>query len=937
MKLLSIRSMLIVALTLNLLTACGGSGGSPLGIGSQPETDPNNPGSGEETITPPPPEVVETDLEKALRTGDARVLDNNEVLLNTALQTIQNNVDHFDQIKAALFGKGEQALTQLSWNPSHDSSLLQSQYPFNDVVLYTNSSFQDGNQVRHLPIAIAGNGSTLSDDTRYLVFGGNPLRTEHNAEFDQFLNNSLQWLTGKTGTEQAPLNIVISQLDDSYYFRDRSATRTWINDHYLGSASYNQETACNGAALVACLENKPDLLIISQHIQNDAELAPAVAGIELALQQGTPILYIHHDGNHKALGQEIFKRLKVTFSNDNYWWKLQLANYNPQQTLSSKPTQIAGIETLLNNFKSGTFNVDLSECATRSCPESSNTQSEFFSGANEVKAIFNRFDAEKFKLFDESSENYKFAKLLILLADRYRQTVAYPMDKTSTDKAAFFQSLFADYAVYNSRTINPVQKDMGNFSRSDFSHITPEDKTVVMNAKPYFRSAGVYAIPGVTMTVTRTDNQPVTTKLFINSLRTSATHIFNGNGYNRPYLLQSQHIEIKPGETIEFTSSYGGPVQISFNQKDQQVSFEFKQIGRHPHWRNKNDDIDFAQRMTAAEYDWAEIATEGFEVHSRLPKLVSSLEGSIWPLASDFANATMRYTHNKVHVLAGFQGPYIDEVPEIHDFIEGRGLSIDTIDIVKHMNADQPTCGWGCSGNPYDAGWNFSPVGHGDIHELGHGIERGEMRFEGYGGHSNTNFYSYYAKSIYEDDTGESASCQSLPFAETFAALQQSKKAANSFDYMAENRSKSWSEHHALYVQLMMAAQDKGKLINGWHIYPRLHIWLRQYWQADNNEESWNSMRNGLGFNNYAFSELSSISRNDWLLISLSEITQLNLVNWFNMYGFATNEKARQQVASKNHDLLEEVFYAANGSNFCTTLEHTKLNVDGTTAWPYEE
>jgi len=253
------------------------------------------------------------------------------------------------------------------------------------------------------------------------------------------------------------------------------------------------------------------------------------------------------------------------------------------------------------------------------------------------------------------------------------------------------------------------------------------------------------------------------------------------------------------------------------------------------------------------------------------------------------------------------------------------------------MNADQPTCGWGCSGNPYDAGWNFSPVGHGDIHELGHGIERGEMRFEGYGGHSNTNFYSYYAKSIYEDDTGESASCQSLPFAETFAALQQSKKAANSFDYMAENRSKSWSEHHALYVQLMMAAQDKGKLINGWHIYPRLHIWLRQYWQADNNEESWNSMRNGLGFNNYAFSELSSISRNDWLLISLSEITQLNLVNWFNMYGFATNEKARQQVASKNHDALEEVFYAANGSNFCTTLEHTKLNVDGTTAWPYGE
>ena len=509
------------------------------------------------------------------------------------------------------------------------------------------------------------------------------------------------------------------------------------------------------------------------------------------------------------------------------------------------------------------------------------------------------------------------------------------MDKSSTDTTAFFRSLYADYAVYNSRRINPVQADMGNFSRSDFSHVTAENKTVVMNAKPYFRSAGVYAIPGVTMSVTRTDNEPVTTKLFINSLRTGATHIFNNQGYNRPYLLQSQQIEIRPGETIEFTSSYGGPVQIAFNDKDMEVRFDFRQIGRHPHWRDPSDDQDFAQRLAAADYDWAEIATEGFEVHSRLPKLVASLEGSIWPLASDFANATMRYTHNKVHVLAGFQGPHIDVVPEIHDFVRARGLSVDTIDIVKHMNADQPTCGWGCSGNPYDAGWNFSPVGHGDIHELGHGIERAEMRFDGYGGHSNTNFYSYYAKSIYEDDSGESASCQALPFKETFDMLQASKQAADAFTYAAENRSKSWSEHHALYLQLMMAAEDHDKLENGWHLYPRLHIWLRQYWQADNSEASWNAMRGGLGFDQYAFSELSSISRNDWLLISLSEVTQLDLVNWFNLYGFSTNQKARDQVASKNYDNLGDVFYSADGSDFCRTLTHQKVNIDGSSAWPH--
>ena len=915
------RSVMMVATTLLLASCGGGSGdGDPL-VGG----DNGNQGGG----------VVETPLQQALRTGDARLLDDNQVVLDAALQDIQASVSHFDDIKHALFGRGNQALTQLSWNPSHDSSLLQSQYPFNDVVLYTNSTFLEGNQIRQLPIAIAGNGSILSDDSRYLVFGGNPLRTAHNAQFDQFLNNSFQWLTGKTGSEQAPLKVVISQLDESTYFRDRSAVRSWLDDHYQGQVQYNDATACNGTALQTCLANQPDLLIISQHTQNDAELAPAIAGVEQALTQGTPIFYIHHDGNHKALGKAIFQRLKVTFSNDNYWWKLQLADYNPTQTLGNKPEAISAIETLLNNFKNNRFNVDLSECETRSCPPSSNTQAEFFAGANHVKAMFNGYDAEKFHLFDTSSENYRLAKLLILLADRYRQSANYPMDKSSTDTTAFFRSLYADYAVYNSRRINPVQADMGNFSRSDFSHITAEDKTVVMNAKPYFRSAGVYAIPGVTMSVSRTDNEPVTTKLFINSLRTGATHIFNNQGYNRPYLLQSQQIEIKPGETIEFTSSYGGPVQIAFNDKDMEVRFDFKQIGRHPHWRDPSDDQDFAQRLAAADYDWAEIATEGFEVHSRLPKLVASLEGSIWPLASDFANATMRYTHNKVHVLAGFQGPHIDVVPEIHDFVRARGLSVDTIDIVKHMNADQPTCGWGCSGNPYDAGWNFSPVGHGDIHELGHGIERAEMRFEGYGGHSNTNFYSYYAKSIYEDDSGESASCQALPFKETFDMLQASKQAANAFTYAAENRSKSWSEHHALYLQLMMAAEDHDKLENGWHLYPRLHIWLRQYWQADNSETSWNAKRAGLGFDQYAFSELSSISRNDWLLISLSEVTQLDLVNWFNLYGFSTNQKARDQVASKNYDSLGDVFYSADGSDFCRTLTHQKVNIDGSSVWPH--
>lgn len=96
-------------------------------------------------------------------------------------------------------------------------------------------------------------------------------------------------------------------------------------------------------------------------------------------------------------------------------------------------------------------------------------------------------------------------------------------------------------------------------------------------------------------------------------------------------------------------------------------------------------------------------------------------------------------------MLAGFRGDRIDEDPEIIEFAERKGLAIDLIDQVKHMNADQATCGYGCSGNPYDAYWAFDPPGHGDLHELGHGLVKGRFLFDSWSpGHTATNFYSFF-------------------------------------------------------------------------------------------------------------------------------------------------------------------------------------------------
>ena len=877
--------------------------------------------------------TVISPVEIALKTGNALTVSDSEFILDEALAEIERHKTRFNDIKGQLFklGSATEKLTAIDWDPTHDAAILYGEYPFNDTVLNTNASYQNGGIDRILPIAIAG--SKTATTGRYLAFGSNPFRTSKNVQMEQFLLNSLNWLTQKNTEDLVEFNVVFSQLDESHWFRDRSLTRAWF-DTNVANVSYNENGACDGIKLADCIAAKPDVIVISRITRDGDDKAAIIQSIKEALEQDIPVIYIQHDGGIGDHGRELLSLLNIRHGHDNYWWKLHLSAFDPATLMDALPTDINKIKTLLTNFKNKSFNVDLTNCATRSCPAESNVQVEFFDGASVVNTMFNNFNSQKFNIFE--SADYRLNKLLILLADHYRQNVSYPMDKLTTDNMSFFKSLFSDYAVYNTRTVNPIQPDMGNFSRSNFSHITPEYAQVTLTSKPSFRSAGVYALPGQTFTVTRTDNNLADTSIFINTLRTGATHIFNENRYNRPYLLQTSRVAISPGETITFTSSYGGPIQVGFSQKDVEVSFNFKNIGRHPHWRTPADDVVFAQKMEQGDYDWAEIATEGFEVHSKLTKLRLSLEGSIWPIASDFANATYRYTHNMVHKLAGFQGPGIDIEPEVHDFVTTRGLTVDTIDHVKHMNADQPTCGWGCSGNPYDAGWNFSPTGHGDLHELGHGIERGSMRFEGYGGHSNTNFYSYFSKSVYEDETAESASCQSLPFEAMFTSLQASKNSADPAAYMqGENGlTKSWSEHHALYVQLMMAAQAEGTITNGWYLYPRMHIWDREMWRFDDSDESWNAGKVGLGFADYSRAEFSAMTQNERLFISLSEITQLNLADWFAMYGFTLSDKAKEQVATKNYKMLPQVFYTSTGSGFCSSLDQNSLPVDGAQVWP---
>ena len=870
-------------------------------------------------------------LDSSLDSGQLAPELSEQTLLQAALAETDAVARHLQPVKQQLFQLNstgtttQDSLLAISWNPTHDAITLQPTPGLNTPLLTSNAVTHTGYTVRREALAVIGKKAA----GRYLVLGSSPFRNAAlvNADMNRLMLNSLQWLSDRQDLAVSgatkPFQAVLSQLDNSYYFPDERSVRSWLDEQLSVPVQTNAYDACDGAALAGCLTPDTDLLVISQ-IAHDSDVDAIVAAVEKAQQLGIGVLYLHHDGNLRPLGERLLReRFDLSVIGDNYWRKLTINQLNPQQDLDYQPEHLQQIRDLLQGLDSGQAQLN----------------DRFRAGLNAVKAELDGLGLQGKAIFD--LPGYRLQKLLALIGDKFRQQVQYPMDFESTDRQVFLKSYYADHAVFYRRGVNPAQPDMGNFSRSDFSHVTPRTKTVSLTSRRWFRSAGVYALPGQPVIITRTDTSPLTVKVFINTLRPAATHELDKNGYTRPKYLQSPHFELKTGQPLTLTSPYGGPVQLEFSANDLPVTVRFDRVGEHPHWRGAADDARFANALARADYDWAEVATDGFEVHSKTDKMQRSVADPNWGTARAMAAATAEYTHNYPHVLAGFKGEGIDVVPEIHQFADLHGLTVETVDIVKHMNADQATCGYGCSGNPYDAYWNFSPIGHGDIHELGHGLESGRLRFEGWQVHASTNPYSYYSKSRFHQNTGGDPSCQSLPFQTMYETLQESRRSADPAGYLKTNLwdQSGWAEQFMVTLQAMMHAKAQGRLENGWHLLARLHLLDREVKRAKND---WLNRRADIGFSRYTLEEFNTMRGNDWLLVSFSWAAGLDYRDYFSMMGITYSQQAADQVAALGYTKAPMVFFASTGSGYCKSdrfgdyLAKTPLPVDGSSVWPVQ-
>ena len=815
-------------------------------------------------------------------------------------------------------------------------SLLTTLYG-NEPIAYTPSKSSqhiniEGDAHKIFPILYGEGGEILAaagekSNSRFAAFGSVPMahfQDGENLSFQTGMQQLLLWLTDASETENKTVALSFAH--------SATDTKNWLNINYPNWTIKE----CNDVTTLSSCLNDVDLVIQGAEGGNAEAIKQ---NLDALLDKGTAILYLHSSWGVNETAAAISKLFEFSLPYGGNWWAKDKADWTTAEAMQSSYFASFGYESIaimLTHFQQKDYSFNWSQCNEEDCRPVSGLDTEFQQGASKVRSLLNALDSNKKNIF--ATDDYYLQKLLALIGDKFRQSVSYPMDKVTSDDTTFMQSYYADHAVYNYRNINPAQTDMGNFSRSDFSHITPITKTVNLTSKKSFRSTGAYALPGQTVSVTRNDQSDLTVKVFINTLRSGATHQYQENGYKRPKYLKTPYIEVKSGETIQLTSPYGGPIQLQFSTNDLPVSVTFDNVGEHAYWASPADDNTFTTKLAAAEFDWAEVVTTGFEVHSKLDKMQESVARPEWGTARALANATERYMSNFPHVLAGFKGPGIDIVDEIHDFATVNNLTIETLDKVKHMNADQATCGYGCSGNPYDAYWAYSPIGHGDVHELGHGLEKSRFRFEGWEGHSTTNPYSYYTKSKYNQTTGGDPSCQKLPFKQVFDQLQASVNSDNVTEYLKANlwESSGWSQQFMVTLQAMMHTQKMGKLENGWHLLARLHILEREIQRA---KQDWESQKTNIGFANYTLAEFDDIENNDWLLISLSFASGLDFSDYLDMMGIEYSSKAAEQVSSFGYPMVAKTFFISTETGYCKTdtygdyLNKTTLAIDGQSIW----
>ncbi len=856
-----------------------------------------------------------SNAENAIRHQDHTLASANELIDFSTAELAKVDAARKTQITELYQGVGN----SISWHPTHDSITFSSFMPENTFTLLpSNVDGSGASAVRGLVMAGEQQGQ------RYAAMGGNLFAVNNSDESDKLLKNLIGWLT-KGGDQQDGLSIVTAQMPsraDSWYFPHNEGIRTWLSKYYPDAHSINTANSCDYSALASCIDTlKPDLIVISDIDRDNLGYAGIQAAIAKAKAAGIPLLLSNYRREQSAMLSPLYLEMGLSTAG-NYWSKLNADNLNVSSILAEDKA-LEDVKKLLANLREQRFDTQvLNDCTGNylSCNSSAFVEA-FKAGADWYRSSAETLDINGIDVF--SRTNFPLIKAGLLLADKYRSEIDYPI--AYSEFTQWQQALFADWTVSYARAHNLAQADLGeyvtdraNLSKGTNAHYgypatVSERKTISVPYTGQWTSSGWYALPGQTITLSRLDSTNANVEIKLNYHRRNTNRAFEQKVYRAPLELAQQRLKLAKGQSIEFSTPYGGPIYfyISGGEGALSVDVQAKNVAKHPSimdFSNPAEITAFNDKIQNTELPHVDLRTDGAEQHLRRDRFMNAIGGKI-PDVTALLKSIVEDHINSVYTLAGLkiQGKSLTESLPAEVLSSCQALfgqdcidvNLHTRTIIQHANYDQNAqCGSGCSGNPWDAAWNISPTGWGDNHELGHNLQTNRLNVQyataansdnwtGYGSRAgensnnifpyvvlwkthylrdgNTNtindghmnhkdlFYVFMSDAVGTTDT----SGKRVVFGANCKVLD-----AGEDRYTAPWASNAYAVHNGyrmgFYIQMALKAHgmtlsDGTTLSNGFNLFTLLYQHSRIFGKYANNANDWEANRSKLGFDLFPF------------------------------------------------------------------------------------
>jgi hypothetical protein len=863
-------------------------------------------------------------LEMAVQTGDPSYIKDDASLLAVATEEIQETVTRTNTLLSEIYGDGE-----IQYNPTEWSHHIKNADIDGNFILIQGSDYG-------YPLASAG----VQGTSRYAAFGMNIITSLENgsqAAFESQFDRILSWLLTDTITESLSTNYSIGFSSIGWEQSE--------NIHFFSTRFDSVEDCDSTPSRSDCFESVDLIVIGAQGNPDDGE--SIALEIKSAMQSGVSVLFLHTETWADSIqGAAVLQELNMGYGDygGNYW-SMDKADWEHVSDMLELGGSTGSILTVLNHFKENDYDFDWSTCSEFvgqiSCNDVPNFRTEFLNGAHTIRFGLASIDKST-EIFTE--DGYRIWKLLGLLGDVYRRDIQYPMDKQDTDPMRFLRSYYADHAVLYRRDINAKQEDLGTFSlpiEKETVSIDTFDVSILASKYGGFTAIGHYVLPGETFSITRTDELDLSVSVMINTQRTGSTREFNEDQYDRPKFLQSPSIPLPSGETVTLTSPYGGTLQlmVSESETDPTISLHLEEVGTHPSLNYGDEPSTYLSNLQNTPYPFTEIRTPYVQIHAKsdmMQTAIDQYDGDIETFFEELQAYMIEDTYN----LAGFQGDGLSLNNAVVDTCDTFNWDCENPTIhgrpaLQHINVDTYAhCGGGCSGNPYDQSWPLEPLGWGETHEIGHNLQRGRLQiYEARSSEVSNQIFPLRKHSTYYEDTGISLSGDRVSYEAVFDTLQASVQQQSPFDFVYEN---IWaadgiydnnSERMVFYMQVVHCNSDLEFLETGWDIYTLMYLHERLFTHALND---WEAQRTIIGFDLYTEAPWD-ISGNDFMLISMSLISQRDQRSFFDMWGIEYSDMARDQVASYLFDEAGLFFYPNSNANAIPTSN--PILIDGISPW----